>query len=239
MQVFAAMVHNLDSAIAELLSYLASKQLADNTLVVFASDNGADGTARGAGLRDTHDNSTEQLGTAASYVTQGIDWAQVSSTPYRLVKAFPTEGGTRAPLIVRWPGQVDEGRDSPTWLRIDDLAPAFLQVAGLRSARGARAIAALTRGSPMHASGEVRIHTYVERRLGGASVVRGDYKLVWWKDGGEYRSPMLFNLANDPTETRDIADEEPEIVNELVEAWREYASLASDGISEANPIIGR
>ena len=236
MQVYATMVANLDNAIGNLLSYLDSKGIADNTLVIFASDNGADGTARGAGYKDTHDNRISNLGSPSSYVTQGLNWAQVSSTPYRLVKGFPTEGGTRAPMIVRWPGVVPSNSVSSHWLRISDLASAFRELASTGiSPDPSEYVAALTSGRPLYAATDTRIHTYIERRLGGVSVLKDNFKLVWWKQNGQYRVPLLFDLANDPAETNDVADDYPEVVDALIDEWQKYASSIGPSVSEADP----
>lgn len=242
MQVYAAMVAELDNSIGELLRYLDRAGLAESTVVVFASDNGADGTARGAGFRqDAHDNTTDNLGSASSFVTQGMNWAQVSSTPWRLVKGYPTEGGTRAPLLVRWPGMIRPNTVSDEWLRISDLAPTLLTIAGAAEAvpthplAGRSALPLFLHGEPVWHD-EPRIHTYVERRLGGASVVQGQYKLVWWKTQGKYGAPMLFDLSTDPAEIDDIAGRQPERRERLVEQWHRYREMAGDGIAEAEPV---
>ena len=241
MQVYAAMIAALDDAVGQLLDHLAQRGLERDTLVLFASDNGADGSSRGAGYRNTHDNRTANLGSPSSYVTLGMNWAQVASAPYRLVKAFPTEGGTRAPLIARWPGAIPEGRISLDWLRIDDLALALLELAGVASdaapslAAGRSAWPTLAGRGPLYEAGDARIHTYIERRLGGASVLRGPWKLVWWKERGRYRQPLLFNLAADPAETQDLAAAQPAVAEDLAACWRDYAQRVGGDLSEAKP----
>jgi arylsulfatase len=218
-----------------LLAYIDESDLSENTIVLFASDNGADGTSRGAGFRDVYDNSTGNLGSASSYVTEGFNWAQISSTPWRLVKSHPTEGGTRTPMIVRWPGKVEAGTRSSAWLRISDLKPAFLELAGGRPDKST--LPALIDGEEIYAATDARIHTYIERRLGGASVLQGQWKLAWWKENGTYIKPMLFEIGNDPMETTDIAAENSDTVAYLAEEWRRYAKIVGEGVSEANPVV--
>lgn len=242
MQVYAAMVSALDDGIGSMLNYLDESELADNTLVIFASDNGADGTTNGAGYReDAHINDTDNLGNADSYVTQGFNWAQTSSTPFRMVKSHPTEGGTRSPMIVRWPNRVQAGGKNNAWFRITDISAAILELAGIDDhpmgpLAGRSALKLLTDGTPIYVDDEVRIHTYVEgRRLGGANVLKGDWKLVWWKTSNVYAEPMLFNLAVDPNETNDVAADHPDVVTELVAEWQSYKELAGEHIAEADP----
>ena len=86
MQIYAAMVGIMDEQIGRVLGYLDEQGIADDTLVLFMSDNGADGTATGAGFDEADDNRLENLGSATSYVTVGANWARVSSTPLRLYK---------------------------------------------------------------------------------------------------------------------------------------------------------
>tara|TARA_B110000483_G_scaffold243659_1_gene334981 strand:+ start:18770 stop:19012 length:243 start_codon:yes stop_codon:yes gene_type:complete len=60
-------------------------------------------------------------------------------------------------------------------------------------------------GQVSEQTAKTRIHTYIENRLGGAKLLSGDWKLVWWKENGQYVDPMLFNLAVDSMETTDLA----------------------------------
>lgn len=243
MQVYAAMIAALDDGIGKVLQHLADEGLGDNTVVLFASDNGADGTPGGAGFDEKrHSNTVATLGTPGSYATQGFNWAQTSSTPFRMVKSHPTEGGYRSPMIARWPGRIDAGGINDEWFIISDLHETILDIAGARRPRdrdalaGRSALKLLTGGEPVYDKDEVRIHTYVEgRRLGGANVVKGDWKLVWWKTNNVYGAPMLFDIAKDPNETTDLAAEHPGIVADLVAEWRQYAARIGESIAEANP----
>ena len=245
MQVYAAMVAALDDGIGRVLDYLDQAGLADATLVIFASDNGADGTPAGAGYDEAiHANTVASIGTAQSYVTQGFNWAQTSSAPFRMVKSHPTEGGTRSPMIARWPGRIGAGGVNGEWFVISDLHAAILELAGIDdraferapAMAGRSALGLMTDGEPIYAADETRIHTYVEgRRLGGASVLKGDWKLAWWKTNDVYAAPMLFNIATDPNETTDVSADHPDVVASLVEEWQAYAELAGEHVLEADP----
>jgi len=250
MQIYAAMVSLMDGAVGEILDYLDENQLASNTLVIFASDNGPDGTQRGAGYSDEYNNATANLGNADSFVTQGFAWAQVSATPWRLVKSYPTEGGTRVPFIARLPGMVPQGRHSNEFLRLMDLTPTLLAIGGSKGAftierqtkldptlLGRDARTTLTGKISPYGSDDTLIHTYVEKRLGGASVQKGQWKAVWWKEKQQYREPMLFRLSEDPAETQDLAKENPAQLELLLTHWRSYQKVLGNSIAEAQPKV--
>ena len=235
MQIYAAMVDIMDEEIGRVLDYLHEQGIADDTVVLFMSDNGADGTATGAGYNEADDNSLGNLGDATSYVTVGANWARVSSTPLRLYKAFTTEGGTRVPAILRWPGRVAAGRIDRNFFQVADLMPTLLELAGVKHPADSGETGMLRmqgrpvtdlwlHGIPAYGDADYAFHTYTEARLGGGYARRGDWKLAWWKEDGEFVPGALFNLAEDPAETRDRAADRPEIVTDLAQAWLDYAA---------------
>ena len=235
MQIYAAMVDIMDEEIGRVLDYLHEQGIADDTVVLFMSDNGADGTATGAGYNEADDNSLENLGSATSYVTVGANWARVSSTPLRLYKTFTTEGGTRVPAILRWPGRVAAGRIDRNFFQVADLMPTLLELAGVKHPadsgetgmlrmQGRPVTGLWLQGAPAYGDADYAFHTYTEARLGGGYARRGDWKLAWWKEDGEFVPGALFNLAEDPAETRDRAADRPGIVADLAQAWLDYAA---------------
>ena len=265
MQIYAAMVDNMDEEIGRVLAYLDEQGIADDTIVLFMSDNGADGTATGAGYDEADDNSLDNLGNADSYVTVGANWARVSSTPLRLYKTYTTEGGTRVPAILRWPGRVAPERIDRNFFQVTDLMPTFLELAGVsHPAAAGEAGAGLAsggdnadvlpmqgrstadlwlHGTPAYGDADHAFHTYIEARLGGGYVRRGDWKLAWWKEDGEFAPGALFNLAEDPAEIEDRSTDQPEIAAELAHAWFDYArangvdvvAAGSAGVAPASP----
>ena len=235
MQIYAAMVDIMDEEIGRVLDYLHEQGIADDTVVLFMSDNGADATATGAGYNEADDNSLGNLGNTTSYVTVGANWARVSSTPLRLYKTFTTEGGTRVPAILRWPGRVAAGRIDRNFFQVADLMPTLLELAGVKHPADSGETGMLRmqgrpvtdlwlHGIPAYGDADYAFHTYTEARLGGGYARRGDWKLAWWKEDGEFVPGALFNLAEDPAETRDRAADHPEIVADLAQAWLDYAA---------------
>src|SRR5262249_25198258 len=104
MEVYAAMLDYMDMSIGRVFDYLKKENLYDNTMIIFMSDNGANGqmAAFYPGNEDgkylsTFNNAMDNRGLQNSYVEMGPGWAQASSAPFRLFKSFSTEGGIRVP----------------------------------------------------------------------------------------------------------------------------------------------
>src|SRR5262249_50724751 len=176
-------------------------KLADDTIVVFTSDNGGLHVPEGGFAPPTH------------------------NTPYRAGKGFLYEGGTRIPLIVRWPGRVAAGEGIDTPGIHSDWVPTFAEVAGLSAPAGPLdgvSLAGLLSGRKLAAralSWHFPHYTNQGSRPAGA-VREGDWKLVEHYEDGQLE---LFDLAKDPGERNDLAKKEPKKVAELrakLAAWR-------------------
>ena len=110
MEIYSAMIENIDHHIGRVLQYLESSGKKKDTLVVFFSDNGANGFEMDsypgtdeAWVEHNSDNRLSNWGKRGSRIAQGPGWAQASSTPFHLYKNFLTEGGIRSPLIIGGP----------------------------------------------------------------------------------------------------------------------------------------
>jgi arylsulfatase A-like enzyme len=112
MEIYAAMVQNMDTHIGRVLDYLTNTDEIDNTFVIFMSDNGAEGLLFEAmpvvsnlfeHIKKYHNNHIDNLGNKDSYIWYGPHWASAATAPSRLYKAFSSEGGIRVPLILRYP----------------------------------------------------------------------------------------------------------------------------------------
>lgn len=143
MELYASMVENMDHHIGRLIEYLKSIGEYDNTLFIFFSDNGPEGTDLGAMLRgqagsenflfhaikwsQTH---PDAWGRAGSYVGYGAPWAQVSAVPFRLYKGWMAEGGIRSPLVVSGAGvRLPAGSINNGLMHVMDLAATILDIA--------------------------------------------------------------------------------------------------------------
>ena len=193
--IFAAMVERLDTGIGRVLATLDELKIADNTLVIFTSDNGP----------------------SAEITAYGPEGADFSNGPLRGFKFATHEGGIRVPFIARWPGKLPAGTVRNTPAITMDILPTLLAAAQVKPAAGheihGTSILPLLRGEAFARKGAV--HWENQHNSG---VLDGDWKLVhqfWGK-------PMLFRVADDIGEEHDLAAQYPEKVTELLalhEAW--------------------
>jgi len=241
MELYAAMVENLDHHVGRLLQALKDCGRYEDTLVLFFSDNGAEGNQIGRmqtnadWIPKRFDNSLANLGRVSSYAWLGPAWAQ-AVTPFRLWKSFPTEGGVRVPAIVRWGRSGRRGRLDAV-VTVKDIVPTLLELAGARhpapSFEG-RAVAALEGRSmlPLLRGESATVHgsefTMGWELFGRRALRRGDSKIVWLFEPYGPGRWQLFDLATDPLESKDLASDRPASVAELVKAWDEYA--ANNGV---------
>ncbi|MFT5517730.1 MAG: arylsulfatase A [Rhodothermales bacterium] len=205
---YAAMIEAMDSAIGTVLAALDELDLAEETLVIFTSDNGAYG-----GVTDL--------------------------SPLRAAKGHLYEGGIRVPLIVRWPGQVDPGTVSSKPVISMDFFPTILEAAGIKTGTGqvldGVSLMPLLQGTGDLNRDAIFFHYpnyafHQENRLGGA-IRAGDYKLIeFYADG----SVELYNVADDISESRDLALEMPDLARSMkasLDSW-----LAESGARMPTPI---
>lgn len=239
MEVYAAMVDYMDMSIGRLFQYLQENGLYDDTLIVFISDNGANGAHATAypGNRDgtylaTFDNSLENRGLKNSFIDMGPGWAQAVSAPFRLFKSFTSQGGIKAPMIVKVPdGKPGTGQWNHSFVHVTDLLPTFLEVAAatypseLEGRRVRQPIGKSIMPILNGAAGSIRGqddgvgYELFEMK----AYIRGDWKLLRLPEpfgSGEW---ALYNLAEDPGEIHDVSDDRPEVTASMIEAWQEYA----------------
>jgi arylsulfatase len=238
MEIYAAMIENVDFHIGRLLEHLRNAGLYENTLVVFFSDNGANGAEMHmypetdlAWIERNSDNRFENWGRPFSRIAQGPGWAQASSTPFRLFKAFIAEGGIRSPLIVAGPGVAGSGEIIPAFTHVMDIAPTFLAIAGAEypSRYEGREVVPMRGKSmvPLLAGRSSAIRGEDEpvgwEFLGWRALRMGRWKATWISAPFGVSDWELFDLATDPGEARDLANQRPEVMQRLVALWEAYA----------------
>lgn len=187
--VYAAMVEQLDTGIGRVLAELQQRGLADNTLVVFTSDNGP----------------------SAEPPATGIEDAEFSNGPLREYKFSTHEGGIRVPFIARWPGRIAPGSKSYAVAVTMDLLPTFMAAANVKPAADheihGESILPPLRGEPFTRKGAIHWENY-----SNAAVLSGEWKFVhqYWQP------PMLYRVAENIGESHNLAAQHPEKVTELL-----------------------
>ena len=198
--IMGAMVESLDDAVGSLLAVVDELDIADDTIVVFFSDNGGMVHRLNAGVPVT------------------------SNAPLRSGKSSIYEGGIREPLIIAWPPLVEAGSLSDEIVQSIDFFPTLLELTGVppregQSFDGVSIVPAL-RGEPLEREA-IFVHSpqYTPATLHrpSTSVRRGDWKLIRFHcDGpGQQDRHELYNLAEDIGEQVDLAEQQPSIVGEL------------------------
>jgi len=237
MEVYAGMVDNMDYHFGRVIDFLKDIDEYDNTIVMFLSDNGPNPWYSedypgnlGSDWYAQFDNSLKNIGHPMSHYAYGMGWGSASAGPLDLFKMTIAEGGIRSPLLIAGPG-VKGGRQVDAFSYVWDLMPTILDLARVaapeqyqgrpvESMRG-KSLNGLLDGSKQAIYGE---EDFVGGEMQNGKWMRqGDYKAVSVAPpygDGHWR---LFNLADDPGETRDLAGEHPQKLKRLRLAWDEYA----------------
>ena len=218
MSIHAAMVDRMDQEIGRVIAQLKAMGAYENTLILFASDNGASAEIMVRG--DGHDQSAP-MGSAKSFLCLGPGWSSSSNTPFRRHKTWVHEGGISTPLIAHWPAGIKargELRHTPGHLV--DIMPTVLELTGTKQpatikgfavppAPGRSLVAAFARDVTVP-------HDFFWWEHEGNRAIRaGDWKLVTLAKG-EWE---LYNLATDRGEIQNLAAKNPAKAKELEAMW--------------------
>jgi len=239
MELYSAMVENIDYHLGRLFKHLKKTGVYENTLVIFFSDNGANGAEMHqypgtdeAWLDRNSDNRYENMGRRFSRIAQGAAWAQVSMTPFRLFKAFTTEGGIRSPLIISGPGVISRGAHSDAFAHVMDITATILDAAGVEHPgtsykgrkveplRGRTMMKVLNGKSNFIYDNDTAVNWEM---LGFRAVRKGDFKLVWLSIPFGNDDWQLYDLSKDPAELNDLSQERPKLRKEMIAIWNQYS----------------
>jgi arylsulfatase len=234
MEVYGAMVDRLDQNIGRLLDWLRETGQEDNTLILFASDNGA--SAENVALGDG------EIGSMTRWASLQGNWANVCNTPFRLYKNHSFEGGICTPMIASWPaGIARPGRVSHRVGHFVDLMPTLLELAqgsypATFSGKPILPMAGESFASIFQGGKETGRRSPVFFEWGGGrAVIRGDWKLIA-EGNGDWE---LYHITEDRTETVDLAAGERKRVVALFglwAAWRERCRREA-GAAPSRPAI--
>jgi arylsulfatase A-like enzyme len=210
--VYAAMIESLDENIGLLLQALEDTGKAENTIVIFTSDNGGLATAEGSP-------------TCNAPLSEGKGWMY--------------EGGTREPLLVRWPGVVQPGAVCRVPVTTPDFYPTLLEAAGLdpipeQHVDGVSLLPLLKGGDRLDRDAIFWHYPHYGNQGGtpGSSVRMGSYKLIEFFEDGRTE---LYDLAADPGEKRDLSAEQPERAREMLATLQQWQRSVEAKIPQPNP----
>jgi arylsulfatase A-like enzyme len=227
MEIYAAQVDAIDRNIGKLVAKLKELGQFENTLILFLSDNGC--SAEGGPGGFSNGQKDAPLGTGLSHASAGLEWANVSNTPFRKFKMSAFQGGTATPFIAHWPAGIRaKGEFRRQSAHVIDLMPTLIEIAGAaypETFRGhpvkpmaGRSFAPLFLADPEPAPRDL-----FWEHMGNKAVRRGDWRAVH-SDKQPWR---LFDLSRDPAETTDLAAAHPERLEELKSLWRDWAERSN------------
>jgi arylsulfatase len=244
MATYAAMIDVMDQGIGRIVETLERKDMLDDTMIIFLSDNGgcaeflkengdegswpefysgvsSDGTQTIVG------NNPERMpGGRDSFMSYDLPWANASNTPFRLFKSWVHEGGIATPFFIHWPRGIKNTAQihHKPWIMMDIVATCY-DICGISypdELNGTKlpplegeSFASVLNGNN---SFERQEPIFWEHQ-GNCAVRQGKWKLVN-QHGVEWE---LFDMSRDRTELRNLASQEPERVKEMIEMWKEWA----------------
>lgn len=198
--VYAAMLESLDQSVGALVKRLKKLDLYENTVIVFASDNG--------GL-----------------IGRSSEPSPTTNAPLKSGKAYLYEGGVRVPLIIRWPGKTENGLLSEQLTSSVDFSPTLLDIAGIDYEPSKIDGLSLTNHLKSGVAKDRAIfwhypHYHKQGSRPSAAIRKGKWKYI---EDYETNDANLYNLEEDIGENQDLAEDNPDIIEEmriLLSGWR-------------------
>ncbi len=224
---FAAMVEAMDQSLGRVMEKLEALDLAEDTIVIFFSDNGGMAAMNlGNPQRRVGHEKTDEAFSGANL-------------PLRGAKGWLYEGGIRVPLIVKWPGEGKAGTVCEEPVISIDMLPTLLEMAGLEDvASGGRdgvSFASAVKGEAFE-RGTIYWHFPHYSNHGmqspGGAIREGDWKLLEYFENG---TVQLFNLREDIGEQNDLAGKMPEKMAELKQKLASWRASVSASMMPPNP----
>jgi arylsulfatase A-like enzyme len=258
MELYAGMVEYMDDQIGRVFDYLKETGQYENTIVMFLSDNGAEGNdlrAMVAGqpgtmgflhaMRNFSEDGHNSLGRKGTYSEYGPAWANVGMTPFSLYKGWTAEGGIRSPLIISGPGVRNAGAiNNKAILHVMDVAPTILDIANIKhgSTYKGRNVAPMQGKSWVNTmTGKAHSPRGPKDWLGwelfnNRAIRQGDWKISWLYKPFGTEDWQLFNLASDPGEQYDLSAKYPGKKRELIGLWKKYKKKNGVIIGSRSPL---
>jgi len=241
MEVYAGMVDAMDMHIGRLMDHLKAIGEFENTIFIFTSDNGAEGSnlirADGTSPLSAWFNQVgynadyDTLGEKGSFNAIGPNNATIAASPLAYYKFYASEGGLRVPLVMSGPGIKKRDQKTDEFVFVTDLTPTILSLAGVEAHTGNwkdKPVEEIVGKdfSRFLSNDENDIHdasTAIGYELGGnRALFKGDYKVVFNRSAVNDQTWHLFNIKTDPGETNDLANDEPLRFKEMLNDYEEF-----------------
>jgi arylsulfatase A-like enzyme len=247
MAVYAAMVEAMDFNIARLVTHLKQTGQYDNTIFIFASDNGSEATgpanAQAAALRfalrqQGYNNDYDTLGLKGSFNSLSPSFASASASPLAYYKFHTGEGGMRVPLIIAGQPIAAKRQISHAFSFVTDITPTILELTGVTppqvkhgklryggrevEAMIGRSLLPLIRGDVERHYGDADEDAVGYELAGHAALFLGDYKLVLNKPPVGDNQWHLYNIAADPGETTDLSGVDAPRLQRMLNLYQQY-----------------
>ena len=211
--IMGAMIETMDDSIGRILERIEEYGLTDRTIVIFYSDNG------------------------------GFEQLQAQD-PFRGGKAMIWEGGVRVPMAIKWPGVVEPGTVNDELVTSDDFFPTIAEIMKETDISpdidGLSLVPLITQSDSLDRDA-LFFHYPHYHHLGfkpAGAIRQGDYKLIEWFEGaiaGVGKEVSLFNLKDDPGETTDIAEGNPELAEQMLQRLRDWRTEVGAAEMTINP----
>jgi arylsulfatase len=245
-EVYAGFLSHADHEIGRLLDYLEESGQLDNTIIVLVSDNGASGEGgpNGSvnenklfnGIADSIEanlSQLEELGSPLTYNHYPTGWAWAFNTPFKLWKRYSNfEGGTADPMIVSWPARITSSGLRRQYVHAVGIVPTIYSLLGVEPPEVVKGYtqfplegvsfdatlndetATTDRQTQFYSMGGTRAIWHQGWKAAAISPAAPD---MW--AGYATQRWELFNTGEDPTECHDLAEQEPEKLQELIQLW--------------------
>jgi arylsulfatase/uncharacterized sulfatase len=235
MEVYAGMAEAMDFHVGRLMTYLKQSGVYDNTVFVFLSDNGAEGSDYEDAqpwLKTQYSQELDQLGAKGAYTIMGPSWASAAASPLSTYKFYAGEGGIRTPLIISGVAASQRNQIQHSLTHVNDIVPTLLELAHLPQPGGTyqgRPIEAMTGRSlvPVLTGQALQVHPAEEaigyELSGNLALFKGDLKLVKNLPPVGDGHWHLYDLHTDPGETRDLQTALPAVFTALQGDYDRYA----------------
>ena len=222
---YASLIEGMDKSLGDLMNYIEKKGIADNTIILFMSDNGGLSAVARGGEKHIHNK------------------------PLSSGKGSVHEGGIREPMLVKWPKNVQENSITNSKIIIEDFFPTILEMAGVKNYKTVQEVDGISftnilKGEKTNTETRSLFWHYPNNwgptgpGIGATSTIRkGDWKLIYYHLTKNFE---LFNLKNDIGETVNLALQEKSLTKELASDLGNYlrgvnAQMPTD--TETNTLI--